>query len=1409
MNTFQKIAAFLLSLGLFSGIVYAKEYFGPQDFSGATITVPAPSADTHASTKKYVDDTIGATYSAGGTLLQLIGSVFSLKEGTLTDTKLCTYSTASGIVCNSDDADTTYTAGTGIDLVGTVFSSDDSAIIHDNLSGFVANEHLDWTTDLGAVDIHAGNYTDTNTTYVSSDFIHDGLTGFVANEHLDWTTDQGATNIHAGNYTDTDTWRGIDDTPVNAEVAESITSNWAYDHANASNPHSITPAGIGAEPTLSKGNLTETTSNILTITGGTGAVIGSGTTVAVQAATTTTSGYLTSTDWNTFNSKLDSETDPVFSAWDKSTGISITESQISDFGTYLTGNQNITLSGDISGSGATAITTTIGADKILESMLKSVNAPTDEYFLTYEATTGDFEWQTAGGGGTVTSVGMSAPTGFSVGGSPVTGAGTLALSFAAGYEGLQTTDKSNWDTAYTDRMKWDGGATGLTAATGRTSLGLVIGTDVQAADTGLTNLSGLSYVSPSFIKFTATDTFAVRTLAETKTDLSLNNVSNVATDDTAYNATSWNTNTDAATKNSIRDKVETMDTAIGSNTSKTTESTTVSSPLVLTTYDVSIPAATNSAAGHATSSHITAIEANTAKDTNVSTSLSVGTVGANTVAITSDGGADDVTLPAATVSTAGWLTTAKWAEIAANNAKNTNVSTALSAGTITATTYGITSDGGADDIVLPEATTSLAGLLGADKWDEIVANSLKTTNATHTGDVTGATALTIGADKILESHLKAVDAAADEECLTYEATTGDFEWQTCGSGYTNLTSFVDQTAWRVFYSNTAGDVTELALGADGTYLKSNGAAAAPTFATPAGSSLFTDDGTFTYLTSTTDDFVIGSNATATADLWVDVSANLLTVGGRIDQIGLGNSTFFGFEAGLNDDLTTNNNTFIGYQAGKANTSGSYNSATGQGALSSNTTGSSNSATGRSALSSNTTGSYNTAYGSISLYDNSTGDRNIGLGYYAGRYETGSNAFYVNNQDRTNTAGDKTLSLLYGVMAAAAADQKLTINAEVGIGTISPDVNLDVEGATGISIGEDVAGGASNEEGILKLWSDGDNAFYTQIKTGTQTQNVVLTLPLDDGDADQVLQTNGAGVLDWVAAAGGGDITDVFDCSTGDCNTLTVGTSEYLTYGTGYIDANRFAGVTTVDGTEFGYLNGVTSAIQTQIAGKEGTLSNSAGLAAAIDDETGTGVAVFSISPTFTTPALGTPSALVGTNISGTGASFTAGAVTGFTPASGSLTLAGADAVTITTTAATGITLPTSGTLLANTLEDTSPELGGELDAGANSIGFTLQTITYNATTTTADWTNGNKGKMTFGAGNIGTFAFTNPTNPCSVQVIVKQDATGSRVATAWDADIKWAGGTAPTLSTAANAVDIISCLWDGTNYFCTASLTFS
>jgi hypothetical protein len=75
------------------------------------------------------------------------------------------------------------------------------------------------------------------------------------------------------------------------------------------------------------------------------------------------------------------------------------------------------------------------------------------------------------GTGSVTSVGLSVPTGLTVSGSPITSSGTLAVTFTAGYSIPTTTSQTNWDTAYTDRNKWDGGATGLVASTGRTSLG--------------------------------------------------------------------------------------------------------------------------------------------------------------------------------------------------------------------------------------------------------------------------------------------------------------------------------------------------------------------------------------------------------------------------------------------------------------------------------------------------------------------------------------------------------------------------------------------------------------------------------------------------------------------------------------------------------------------------------------------------------------------------------------------------------------------------------------------------------------------------------------------------------------------------------------------------------------------------
>ena len=116
------------------------------------------------------------------------------------------------------------------------------------------------------------------------------------------------------------------------------------------------------------------------------------------------------------------------------------------------------------------------------------------------------------GNGTVTSVGISVPTGLSASNTPVTGSGTIAITLTAGYSIPTTASQTNWDAAFTDRLKWDGGSAGLVASTARTSLGLVINTDVQAYDADLAAIAALTGTS-GLLRKTDTDTWSLDTTA--------------------------------------------------------------------------------------------------------------------------------------------------------------------------------------------------------------------------------------------------------------------------------------------------------------------------------------------------------------------------------------------------------------------------------------------------------------------------------------------------------------------------------------------------------------------------------------------------------------------------------------------------------------------------------------------------------------------------------------------------------------------------------------------------------------------------------------------------------------------------------------------------------------------------------
>ncbi len=126
--------------------------------------------------------------------------------------------------------------------------------------------------------------------------------------------------------------------------------------------------------------------------------------------------------------------------------------------------------------------------------------------------------------------------------------------------------------------------------------------------------------------------------------------------------------------------------------------------------------------------------------------------------------------------------------------------------------------------------------------------------------------------------------------------------------------------------------------------------------------------------------------------------------------------------------------------------------------------------------------------------------------------------------------------------------------------------------------------------------------------------------------------------------------------------------------------------------------------------------------------------------------------------------------------------------------------------LANVVDDTSPQLGGELDCQAHSIGFTQQSLTSSSGACTIDWRLGNKAAITLSE-NV-TFTFTAPSKPSNLLIKLVQDGTGGRTVV-WPASVKWVGGQTPTLSSGAGSVDICSFYFDGTNYYGVASLNFA
>jgi len=135
-----------------------------------------------------------------------------------------------------------------------------------------------------------------------------------------------------------------------------------------------------------------------------------------------------------------------------------------------------------------AVVATEGDYSLTQLSDVTITTPTNGQVLKYNGSA----WvnDTDANTGTVTSVGLSAPTGFSVTNSPVTSSGTLTLSFATGYSLPTNSSQTTWDTAYTNRI------TSLTT-TGSSGAATLTSNTLNIPNYTLAGLGGISLTSLS------------------------------------------------------------------------------------------------------------------------------------------------------------------------------------------------------------------------------------------------------------------------------------------------------------------------------------------------------------------------------------------------------------------------------------------------------------------------------------------------------------------------------------------------------------------------------------------------------------------------------------------------------------------------------------------------------------------------------------------------------------------------------------------------------------------------------------------------------------------------------------------------------------------------------------------------
>ena len=191
---------------------------------------------------------------------------------------------------------------------------------------------------------------------------------------------------------------------------------------------------------------TPATGTVTSVTGTAPIASSGGTTpaISISQATTSTNGYLSSTDWNTFNNKGTGTvtsvtgTAPVVSSGGATPAISMAAANTTTNG-YLTSTDWNTFNGKGSGTVTSVAALTLGTTGT--DLSSTVATGTTTPVITLQVPTASAtnrgalsaaDWTTFNnkGSGTVTSVAATVPSVFSISGSPITTSGTLAITYS-------------------------------------------------------------------------------------------------------------------------------------------------------------------------------------------------------------------------------------------------------------------------------------------------------------------------------------------------------------------------------------------------------------------------------------------------------------------------------------------------------------------------------------------------------------------------------------------------------------------------------------------------------------------------------------------------------------------------------------------------------------------------------------------------------------------------------------------------------------------------------------------------------------------------------------------------------------------------------------------------------------------